>query len=408
MINVIFYKNLISRFTLLFIQQFSILLSVVIVALRVDLYSLGLISVYLIIFQISNLLTDWGYTIYSIYSVKKNKFFLKNNYYTIFFSRLFFLFICLICIILFFYINKSYRISTLSILFLIFSISFVAFSPQCYLQALSKIDILIKPTILSRFFFLAIVFFFVKQDSLEYFFFAHFISFFFPIIIGNYYIIKNEKPNLNFSIKKIFILKKKTLGIFFSTLIQNQVFYLWGLFLIFFSNPLQVAYFGFADQILRAGNAIGSILQEIFMSIKNKTNSNIYFKNFLNLNLLLFFLSVMGILFAESVINFIFNAKFLGATSMIKFIILSWFFLTLSKIVSYPIANNFSGIKLFNNISYYMLFLNVFFIFINLLFFKIDAFNASIFFLIIVILNLIFNVLLIFNNKIFFFNAKYS
>lgn len=403
MTNVIFYKNLISRFALLFIQQFSVLLSVVIVALRVDLYNLGLISVYLIIFQISNLLTDWGYTIYSIHSVKKNIFFLKNNYYTIFFSRLFFLLICLIFLILFFYINKSYRISTLSILFLILSISSVAFSPQSYLQALSKTDILIKPTIIARIFFLSTIFFFVKQDSLEYFFFAHFISFFFPVIIGNYYIIINEKPNLDFSIKKIFILKKKTLGIFFSTLIQNQAFYLWGLFLIFFSNPLQVAYFGFADQILRAGNAIGNLFQEIFMSIKDKIGSNIYFKNFLNLSFLLFLLSVMGIFFAENVIKFIFNEKFLEATPIIKFIILSWFFLTVSKIVSYPMANNISEIKLFNNISYCMLLLNIFFIFINLFFFKINAFNASIFFLIIVIINLILNFLLILNNKFFLF-----
>jgi O-antigen/teichoic acid export membrane protein len=257
------------------------------------------------------------------------------------------------------------------------------------LQSISKPEILIKPTIISRFFFLCIIFFLVDQQNLEYFFFGQFISFFLPTVVGNYYIIKYQKPILNFNLKKIFILKKNTVGIFFSTLIQNQTFSLWGGFLIFFSSPLQIAYYSLADQILRAGNGIGNVFQEIFMSIRYKIRANLFFKKILILFIFLFLVTILSIFYVDEVITFIFNKKFSNATVVIRLIIISWFFLTLSKILGYPLLNKFLEIKLLNNISYFVLLFNIFLIFINLFFFDVNAVNASIFFLISIIINLI-------------------
>ncbi len=397
MSNLIFYKSLSSRFTLLLSHQLSILFSIVILGIRLDEYNFGLISINLILFQISFLLSEWGYSIYSLYvaNIKKD-YLLKNIYFLVIFSKLIFLILCIISICIFFYYKPIYWINSLSILFLLLSIIFSAFNPLWYLQAISKTEILINPTIISRFFFLCIIFFLVDQKNLEYFFLAQFISFFLPTLIGNYYIIKYEKPFLNFNLKEVFKLKKKTLGIFFSTLIQNQSFTLWGIFLIFFAGPLQIAYYGLADQIIRAGNGIGNVFQEIFMSIKNKIEINVFFKKAFILFILLFLLSILSIFYTEKIITFIFNEKFTGATLVIRLIILSWFFLTLSKIIGYSFVTKFSEIKLLNKISYVSLICNLSLIFINLLFFDASASNAGIFFLIAVIINLILNVMLVF------------
>jgi O-antigen/teichoic acid export membrane protein len=387
--NLIFYKSLSSRFILLLSHQLSILFSIVILGIKVDEYNFGLISIYLILFQISYLLTEWGYSIYSLHIVNKKKNFLKKIYFEVLFSKFIFLILCIIGIGIFFYFNPVYRINNLSILFLLLSIIFSAFNPLWYLQSISKPEILIKPTIISRFFFLCIIFFLVDQQNLEYFFFGQFISFFLPTVVGNYYIIKYQKPILNFNLKKIFILKKNTVGIFFSTLIQNQTFSLWGGFLIFFSSPLQIAYYSLADQILRAGNGIGNVFQEIFMSIRYKIRANLFFKKILILFIFLFLVTILSIFYVDEVITFIFNKKFSNATVVIRLIIISWFFLTLSKILGYPLLNKFLEIKLLNNISYFVLLFNIFLIFINLFFFDVNAVNASIFFLISIIINLI-------------------
>ncbi len=389
MSNLIFYKSLSSRFILLLSHQLSILFSIVILGIKVDEYNFGLISIYLILFQISYLLTEWGYSIYSLHIVNKKKNFLKKIYFEVLFSKFIFLILCIIGIGIFFYFNPVYRINNLSILFLLLSIIFSAFNPLWYLQSISKPEILIKPTIISRFFFLCIIFFLVDQQNLEYFFFGQFISFFLPTVVGNYYIIKYQKPILNFNLKKIFILKKNTVGIFFSTLIQNQTFSLWGGFLIFFSSPLQIAYYSLADQILRAGNGIGNVFQEIFMSIRYKIRANLFFKKILILFIFLFLVTILSIFYVDEVITFIFNKKFSNATVVIRLIIISWFFLTLSKILGYPLLNKFLEIKLLNNISYFVLLFNIFLIFINLFFFDVNAVNASIFFLISIIINLI-------------------
>ena len=239
-------------------------------------------------------------------------------------------------------------------------------------------------------------FFFSRSAKFRIFFFSTVYIIFLPTLVGNYYIIKYEKPIINFNLKEVLKLKKKTLGIFFSTLIQNQAFTLWGVFLIFFSGPLQIAYYSLADQILRAGNGIGNVFQEIFMSIKNKIKINIFFKKISLLFISLFFLSILSIFYAEKIISYIFNEKFLNATLVIRLIIISWFFLTLSKIIGYPLVTKFSEIKLLNKISYVVLIFNISLISINLFFFDANAVNVSIFFLIAVIINLILNIIVVF------------
>lgn len=396
--NLIFYKSLSNRFILLLSHQLSILISIIILGIRIDEYNFGLISIYLILFQISYLLTEWGYSIYSIYAANKKNYFLKEIYSEVLFSKLIFLILCIISIVFFFYFYPIYWISNLSILFLILSIIFSAFNPLWYLQAILKSEILIKPTIISRIFFLCIIFFLVDEKNLEYFFFAQFISFFIPTLIGNYYILKNEKPIINFNFDKILKLKKKTVGIFFSTVIQNQAFSLWGIFLVFFSSPAQVAYFVLADQTLRAANGIGVIFQEVFMSLKNKIKIIFFKKILILLFILLFLISIFTIFYTEKIIIFIFNEKFSNATLVIRLTIISCFFLTFSKILGYSLVTKFSEIKLLNNISYFLLLFNIFSILINFLFIEVNAVNASILFLISVIFNLI---LILFNKSVF-------
>jgi O-antigen/teichoic acid export membrane protein len=164
---------------------------------------------------------------------------------------------------------------------------------------------------------------------------------------------------------------------------------------------VQIAYYVLADQILRVGNGIGTIFQEVFMLIKNKVKI-FFFKKILILFILLFIISTFTIFYMEKILTLVFNEKFSNATLVIRLIIISLFFITVSKILGYSLVSKFLEIKFLNNISYFTLIFSIFLILINFFFFEINAANASFFFLISVILNLI---IIIFNR--FIFNKKF-
>lgn len=398
--NSIFVNNLVSRFILIFSHQISVLIAILLLGVNLDPHSFGLISVYLILFQLSFIITEWGYSIFAIHILnEKNETFLTQNFSNIFFSKLIFIFLNCFIVAAFFYLNEKYIINKSSIYFLILSMLSAAFNPLWFLQAVSKVEAILIPTIFGRIIFIIIVIFFVKENTLELFFLGQFISFIIPTFFGNLFIIKKFNPKIFFKLKEILGVKKNTFGIFVSTVTQNQIFSAWGFFLTLVSNPVQIAYFMLADQILRAGNGIGNIFQEIYMSIKKKVKKNILFKNLVILFLFTICITLFGYLLIEPIMIILFSNKFLEAIPVIKFTIISWFFITIIKITNYPMTDNLSEIQKLNSLAILIFFINIFLIFLNFKFVEVNAINVSKFFLFSVLLHLFLNILLM-KNKI--------
>ena len=401
--NTIFINNIFTRFTLIFFHSFSVLIAIIIMGLRLEENLFGLISIYLILFQISFILTEWGYQIYSLHSYnEKGKNYLKKIFPDIIFSKLIFvLFNTCICII-FFHFNSHLIINTKSVFFLILSMTCAAFNPLWFLQSISYVNVILVPTIIGRIFFLIIVFFFVKEDSLELFFLGQFIAFLLPSLFGNLFIIKKFKPKIFFNFDNIIKIKIKTFSIFVSTLIQNYIFIIWGFFLILFSNPVQIAYFVLAEQILRAANGIGNVFQEVYMSIKKKVKKHTLYKNLIILIFITILASVISFLFIDTIFQQLFKDKLLGTIPVIKIIIICWFFITIIKITNYPFTENFKEIKKINDLALIVFVINIIFIILNYSIFEIDALNTSVFFLLSVIIHFFLNSCLM-RKKIIFF-----
>lgn len=392
MFKSIFYSNLYDRFILTFSHQVSVLIAILLMGIRLDESSFGLISIYLILFQLSFIMTEWGYSIFALHIVnEKNENYLSNSFIDVLFSKFFFVILSLCIIFIFFYFNSKLIINNNSLIFLTLSILSAAFNPLWFLQAISQVKILILPTILARLCFLIIIIFFVNSDNLELFFLGQFISFLLPTLFGNFFVLKKKKIQFIFNIKKILQIKKLTAGIFLSTLIQNQIFSLWGFYLTLVSNPIQIGYFMLAEQILRAGNSLNNIFQEIIMSTKNKVDFKSFKNNIIILIFLTLIISIFGFFSIEFIFEIFFKNKFLEAISVIKLTIISWFFITIIKITNYPIINNFEDFQKLNLISIKVLFVNLLLILVNFIFFEKNALNASLFFLLVVIIHFFLN-----------------
>lgn len=402
--NSIFINNVFTRFLLIFFHSFSVLIAILIIGLRLEENLFGLISAYLILFQLSFILTEWGYSIFSLHSYnEKGENYLKKIFSNIIFSKLIFVFLTSLICIIFFYFNSHLIINNKSVFFLILSMACAAFNPLWFLQSISQVKVILLPTIVGRIFFIIIVFLFVEKNSLELFFLGQFIAFLLPSFFGNLFIIKKFKPKIFFNLNNIIEIKIKTFGIFISTLIQNYIFIIWGFFLVLFSNPIQIAYFVLAEQILRAANGIGSVFQEVYMSIKKKVEKKMLNKNLVVLIFLTLLTSFIGLFIIDIIFEKLFKDKFINAIPVIKLIIICWFFITIIKITNYPMTDSFGEIKKLNSLAIFIFFVNIFLIFLNFKFFGINALNVSKFFLLSIMFHLIINLLLMKNKvKLFF------
>lgn len=405
MFKSIFFSNLFDRIILTFSHNLSVLVAILLMGVRLGENDFGLISIYLILFQFSFILTEWGYSIFALHAYnEKSENYLDNNFYNIFFSKLFFVILGLSTIFIFFFFNSKLIINESSLIFLTLSVISAALNPLWFLQAISQVKVLIIPTLISRSIFLIIIIFFVNDENLELFFLGQFISFLLPTFFGNLFIIKKQKISFIFSVNKIFNIKKLTIGIFFSTLIQNQIFSLWGFYLALVSTPVQTGYFLLAEQLLRAGNSINNIFQEIYMSIKKKVDLK-NFKNYLILLILLSFLiSIFAYFFVEIIFEIFFGNKFSKAIPVIKLTIISWFFITITKITNYPLTNNYNEIKKLNSLAILIFLLNLFLIFLNFNLFDVNALNVSKFFVLSAIIHSILNTYLMKSQIKFYFS----
>ena len=106
---------------------------------------------------------------------------------------------------------------------------------------------------------------------------------------------------------------------------MNQFHILWGLLLLLFANPIQIAYFNIADQGFRAGTAFNSILPEVSLSRNLRdANFNVIKKNTIKIILLITVLTFLGILFSNLIVITFFGIEYESAIMVLYVTIFIW------------------------------------------------------------------------------------
>jgi len=360
----LFWKNLSARTLIVLINQISIVIALPIVAIRLGIKDFGMLSIAMIIFQVSFMLTEWGFGIPAIKETSD-----ANNKKDL--VRMLFEVNLIKAIILFFIIGILYLLqlsnilnfSNQSLLYsLVFAVTAGAFNPLWYFQAIEQSQKLIMPSVIGRFLYLAIIFFLVLDySSMHWVLTAQGLAYAITTIWGLYFVmpcLKNApKLNLN-KLKKRF---KDSIPFFFSGAIIGQFHSIWGLFLISVAGPIEVAIFNLADQALRAGGAFTNILPEAFLLRRLSERSGL--KNNDRIKLAIFsllFFSVVGLLATELIISMFFGKSYLMAVNVIHVTIIIWLFLAVIKLLGYPLLGIRFGLNQVNNFNYIFLALNIF------------------------------------------------
>lgn len=348
-----------DRFLILLIHQFFFVLTIIILGKKLDTTIFGILSFSLFLIQIFFSLSEWGFYYYAF---KKNLELNKANFIKessdIISSKLFIL--CLI--FLFLFLIKLFGLLELFdfkvMISLILTIFFAGINPHWFFHPLNQVSRLILPTFIGRILSVLVVILFANNTDIYWAVLSQAIAFSVVAIYGNFLLFFKYKVIIIFKLKKIFHLIKNTSAIFLTTVLQNQILSFWSIILIFQNKPIEAAYFYFADQILRAGNAFTNILPEILLLKKNKQNQSTNKQNLYASIFIISFFCILIYFFADKVLIFLFQEKFLNSFFVIQIATICIFIMALIKIYSYPILGLKKGYDKVNKISFYIFLLH--------------------------------------------------
>ena len=127
------------------------------------------------------------------------------------------------------------------------------------------------------------------------------------------------------------------------------------------------------------------------MSVKKRVKKNVLSQNFIALIMFTILITIIGFFLIEPILKHLFENKFIKAIPVVKFIIISWLFITLTKITNYPMSETLQEINDINLLAIVIFILNIVLMKLNYLFFNINALSVSIFFLISAIIHFLVN-----------------
>jgi O-antigen/teichoic acid export membrane protein len=359
----LFWKNLSARTLIVLINQISILIALPIVAYRLGIKDFGVLSVAMIIFQVSFMLTEWGFGIPAIKesSDANNKKDLGRMFFDVNIIKAIILFFIILVLCL----SQLSNVLTFNNQALFYSLVFAviagAFNPLWYFQAIEKSQKLIIPSLLGRLLYLVIIFFLVlDSSSMNWVLTAQGITYLITTIWGLYFVKPYLRNIRKFDLRKLKTRFKNSVPFFLSGAITNQFHSIWGLFLISVAGPIEVAIFNLADQGLRAGGAFTNILPEVFLLRRLSEGSSI--KNNKRIKLAIFtllILSITGLLITDKIISIFFGPSYLLAVNVIQVTIIIWLLLAFIKLLGYPLLGIRFGLERVNKFNYIFFALNI-------------------------------------------------
>ena len=384
--------QIVGRGSIILINQFFVLISIPILAARLDFEVFGQIAIGFVLVMLSWVISDWGIQNYSIEIWKKFKStkerirFISSAVFLNFLISLF-----LLIILLFLILFKILDFPVLFWVAIIPSILMGSIYPLWFYQVEKNPHDMILPTLLARIIFLLIIFYLVQDNNTAYWaFLAQGVNMSMITFYSFYRMIRVYKVRFALvGFKEILNIGLRSKPYLLNALANNQINTVWSFGLSMFGGPAAMAIFNIGDQIYRAGGAItGIIAQSIRIQFINKRFSQLKFTFYFFV--LLYVLVVLGIIYSgEFVIVHFFSSDYLPAIPILKIMIIAWGVHGIAKLLNYPVLGESHGAEWVNRSTYIILLFHAFAFLIWVIFYS-SAFEMAIFFLMVIILQMIF------------------
>jgi len=354
-------KHIFGRATIIGINQVAVLISLPILASRLDFYIFGQIAIGFLLVQLTWLISDWGIQNYSIEIWRK----IGGSSQEFKFTSCAITLNLLIAIFMLFLIWILIQFNVLDFpikyLFCILpSIVMGSLYPLWFFQVQKSPQDMILPTFLSRLIFIGMVFILViDNQTASWAFLAQGVNLSLITIYAffrmyTHYSFKWHYPKIK-TVKEI---AQNSFPFLVNAITNNQINTFWGFGLSISAGPGAMALFNLGDQIYRAGGAITNIIaQSVRIYFIGKTFHELRF-TILFFVFLFITISLTISISADFLINKFFSTEYLPAIKIIKLMMIAWGVHAIVKLLNYPILGEMHGADWVNKITYKILFLH--------------------------------------------------
>jgi O-antigen/teichoic acid export membrane protein len=359
-INVV--KHILGRGSIILINQLSVLISIPILASRLDFLIFGQVAIAFVLVQLSWVISDWGIQHYSIEIWKRKKSLHEQNLFisTALSLRLFMACCCLGLILIVIVLNFL-DISFLFWICLIPSIFFGGLYPLWFFQVKKIPQLMIIPTIFSRIAYLLIIFYFVTgNNNAHWALLAQGVNILLITLIAYIYMVIKHKFNfIFFSWKSIYSLQQLSRPYLINAIANNQINTLWGVGLSFVGGPVAMAIFNIGDQLYRLGGAITNIIAQSIRIYSIGENLNklqftlVFFVTLITLIVIVISLN------SEAIISYFFKSEYYDAIQVVQVMIFVWGVHAVIKLLNYPVLGKVYGPAWVNKLTYKILILHI-------------------------------------------------
>jgi len=365
-------KQIFSRGASILINQISVLISLPLLASKLDIYVFGQVAIGFVIVQLSWVVSDWGIQHYSIEKWTEKKTKKEQNFFT---SLVIYMngFIAAICSALLLLIS-SLSIIDFPVHFaiaLIPSILMGGIFPLWFFQVNKCPNEIIIPTFFSRIIFLSIIYFLVIDNNSAYWAFLAqglnltLITFysFFKIFT------KHQISLVKIKIVDLFVILKTSSFFLLNAITNNQISTLWGFGLSIVGGPSAMAIFNLGEQVYRAGGVMTNIIaQSIRINFINNSLKDLKF-------IIIFFISIFVTItiiilnYTDFAVNTFFSNNYSSSIIVIKVMTVAWCINAITKIINFPILGLLAGYNFVNKLNFKILIAHILIFFLWFYFF---------------------------------------
>ena len=354
-------KHILGRITIITINQLAVLISLPILASRLDFYNFGQIAIGFLLVQLTWLISDWGIQNYSIETWRN----LGGRTQECKFTSSVVTLNLLIAILTIFLILGLIQLKVLDFpikyfFYILPSIIMGSLYPLWFFQVQKSPQDMILPTFISRLIFLGMIFIFVADNqSASWAFLAQGLNLSLITIYAFFRMYTHYSFKWHFPrIKTIKEIAQKSFPFFINAVTNNQINTFWSFGLSIIAGPAAMALFNLGEQIYRAGGAMTNVIaQSVRIYFIGKTVREI---GFTVLFFIFLFITISLTIFitADFFINKFFSTEYLPAIKIIKLMIIAWGIQAVIKLLNYPILGETHGSEWVNKITYKILFLH--------------------------------------------------
>ena len=353
--------HIFGRLSIIGINQAAVLISLPILASRLDFYSFGQVAIGFLLVQLSWSISDWGIQNYSIEIWRNIRSRLQEDKF-ISYAIILNLLIAIILLILILILSQLYIISFPFHYWLciIPSILMGSAYPLWFFQVQKSPQDMILPTLISRLIFLVMIFILVVDtETANWAFLAQGVNLSLITIYAFFRMYTNYSFRLQrVNFKEIFLLARYSFPFLVNTIANNQINTIWGFGLTIYGGPSAMAIYNIGDQIYRAGGATSNIIAQATRihfhgaSLKNIKFTIVFFVVLYSL------ITLCLVISSPYIIKQFFPNNFLPAINVLQIMTIAWGLHALVKLLNYPILGETHGTDWVNQITYKLLFLH--------------------------------------------------